>query len=169
MSSIDRLGALAGSALVHALLVLVWRLAVPELVAGLPSLPCICIESGLQRPLIGILDPGVSLEPFEGDGRAGLDERCRPGLRRYYAAEPAFPLFQGRTLVARSAAAATDPVVCARILAAGRIGAAYLLRRSGDPEVDDAVLVALRGLRFRPALDEGRPRSVWHRIVIPLG
>ncbi len=59
-------------------------------------------------------------------------------------------------------------VVDVMVDTAGRAGEC-LIERSITPEVDRAVLGAVRALRFVPAMRCGQPVAAWARVTVPLG
>jgi Gram-negative bacterial TonB protein C-terminal len=165
---IERLVGLAGTTLVHALGL--W--AAPLLVPPSPPPPppgitCMCtLPPTLHLPRVSVVSVPAADRASSLWGPRPARARCRPGSGIDRVAEPLLD-GQGPALVAWTGLHA--PVICARIGSDGQVGATSLILGSGDPATDRAALVLLRRLRFRPAEQDGRPRSANHVVIVRPG
>ncbi|HZF13332.1 MAG TPA: energy transducer TonB [Thermoanaerobaculia bacterium] len=94
---------------------------------------------------------GTTYAPAAQQPRRGI----RPGSRRSYADVPKL----------RDRRIRGTPIYEATITAKGDVANIRVIR-SGSPEIDAAVIAALRQWKFRPAIRKGKPVAVYYTLAV---
>ena len=129
-----------------------------------PSLPSTFVD-----PAVGSLAADLGPPGGLGEGEGAADPDA-PTVREASEVDRP-PEVKSRRLPRYPAAAeveGTEGLVVLRILIdrTGRVGEARVLLAEPPGVFEDAALAAIRGWRFSPARDEGRPVSVWARQAL---